>query len=49
MIPVGSSVTKTIRKEAFMIDIILNYNKTALNPTSNPQSTDFNKMITSVE
>ena len=27
LIPVGSAVTKTIRKEAFMIDIILNYNK----------------------
>lgn len=27
LIPVGSAVTKSIRKEAFMVDIILNYNK----------------------
>ncbi len=30
LIPVGSAVTKTTRKEAFVIDIILNYNKTVV-------------------
>ncbi len=27
LIPVGSAVTKTIRKESYMIDVILNFNK----------------------
>ena len=28
LIPVGSAVTKSIRKESFMIDIVLNYSIT---------------------
>lgn len=40
LIPVGSAVTKTIRKEAFMVDIILNYNKSGA-----AQAQDFSEMI----
>jgi hypothetical protein len=37
MIPVGSAVTKTIRKDAYMIDVILNFNKASLlGPNTNP-------------
>ncbi len=28
LIPVGSTVNKIVRRENFMVDIILNYNKT---------------------
>jgi hypothetical protein len=41
LIPVGSSVTKTIRKESYMLDIILNFNKA--------QVSDFNSMVSDVE
>ena len=41
LIPVGSTVTKTIRKEAFVIDIILNFNKTVVN--------EFDEMVKSIE
>ncbi len=30
LIPVGSTVNKIVRKDNFMIDIILNYNKSTL-------------------
>jgi hypothetical protein len=30
LIPVGSTVNKIVRKDSYMIDIILNYNKTSL-------------------
>jgi hypothetical protein len=30
LIPVGSTINKIIRKDSFMIDIILNYNKPSL-------------------
>jgi hypothetical protein len=30
MIPVGSAVTKSIRKDSYMIDVILNFNKASL-------------------
>lgn len=29
LIPIGSAVTKTIRKDSFCMDIILNYNKSS--------------------
>ena len=29
LIPVGSTVNKIVRRENFMVDIILNYNKTS--------------------
>lgn len=32
VIPVGSSVNKVVRKDNFMIDIILNFNKGSLKP-----------------
>jgi hypothetical protein len=41
LIPVGSAVTKTTRKEAFVIDIILNYNKTVVQ--------DFREMVKQIE
>lgn len=30
LIPVGSTVNKIVRRDSYMIDIILNYNKTSL-------------------
>jgi hypothetical protein len=30
LIPVGSAVTKSVRRTSFMIDIILNFNKASL-------------------
>ena len=30
LIPVGSTVNKIVRKEKFMIDVILNYNKNTI-------------------
>ena len=30
LIPVGSAVTKSIRRECFMVDVILNFNKAFL-------------------
>lgn len=30
LIPVGSAVSKTIRKDCYMIDVILNFNKATL-------------------
>jgi hypothetical protein len=30
LIPVGSAVTKSVRRASFMIDIILNFNKASL-------------------
>jgi hypothetical protein len=41
LIPVGSAVTKTTRKEAFVIDMILNYNKTVVS--------DFGDMVGQIE
>jgi len=41
LIPVGSAVTKTTRKEAFVIDIILNYNKSVVQ--------DFGEMVVQIE
>ena len=32
LIPVGSAVTKSIRRECFMVDVILNFNKAFLIP-----------------
>ena len=32
LIPVGSAVTKSIRRECFMVDVILNFNKATLVP-----------------
>ena len=32
LIPVGSSVTKSIRRDCFMIDVILNFNQASLFP-----------------
>ena len=33
LIPVGSAVTKSIRRECFMVDVILNFNKAFLIPS----------------
>jgi hypothetical protein len=47
MIPVGSAVTKTLRKDSLKIDIILNYNKATLQ-TNNPsvsQEQNFQEMV----
>jgi hypothetical protein len=43
LIPVGSTVNKIVRKDNFMIDIILNYNKTTL------LGTEANKSINNSE
>ena len=34
LIPVGSTVNKIVRRDNYMIDIILNYNKNTLNKSS---------------
>jgi len=41
LIPVGSAVTKTIRKESYMIDVILNFNKKTVQ--------NFGQMVSSIE
>lgn len=32
MIPVGSAVTKSMRRDQFMVDVILNFNQASLFP-----------------
>ena len=37
LIPVGSTVNKIVRRDSYMIDIILNYNKTTLMTPGNQE------------
>jgi hypothetical protein len=47
LIPVGSTVNKIVRKDSYMIDIILNYNKmTMMAPgTQDIQDSMFNNLV----
>lgn len=40
LIPVGSAGTKTIRKDRYLIDVILNFNKASLTTNGHPNEPD---------
>ena len=57
LIPVGSAVTKSIRRECFMVDVILNFNKATLAPPGTDLETadeglihhNFAQMVSQIE
>ena len=58
LIPVGSAVTKSIRRDCFMIDVILNFNQASLFPhltehneniSEEQLAVRFNEMVSEVE
>lgn len=48
LIPVGSTVNKIVRRDNFMVDIILNYSKTTLFKTTGEDTAIFDALVEKV-